>query len=57
MTAVPVQYEAVISDLKIQRFGRTVYKILYGTAADRKHVVAPQANHIVPMNISHQLKE
>jgi hypothetical protein len=57
MTAVPVQYEAVISDLKIQLFGRTVCKILYGTAADRKHAMAPEADHVVPMNISPQLKK
>ena len=57
MTAVAVQYEAVISDLKTQLFGRTVCKILYRTTADRKHAMACQADHIVPMNISHQLKE
>jgi hypothetical protein len=57
MTAVPVQYEAVISDLEIQLFGRTVCKILYRTVAERKHTMTPEADHVVPMSIAHQLKE
>ena len=57
MTAVSVQHEAVISDLKTEVLGSTVCKILYRTLPDREHLMAPQTDHVVPMSVSHQFKE
>jgi len=57
MTAVSVQHEAVISDLKTEVLGCTVDGILNRTLANREHLMAPQTNHVVPMSVSHQFKE
>jgi hypothetical protein len=57
MTAVSVQHEAVISDLKTEVLGSTVDGILNRTLSDREHLMALQADHVVPMSVSHQLKE
>jgi len=57
MTAVTVQHEAVISDLKTEVLGCTVDGVLDRALPDREHQMAPQADHVVPMGMSHQLKE
>ena len=47
----------MIGDLKTHLFSRIVHGMIHRTLQDRQHLVAPQADHVMPMDTSHQLKE
>jgi len=57
MTAVSVQYEAVLCHLKVEMQTCVLGVLLDGTAVKRKHPMTLKADGIVPMRAAHQFKQ